>query len=106
MTPSEANDEAIRRIIAKIPRGACCGYGAVGRALPFPISGLLVGRWLRRHGSEVPWWRVVGAGGDLLTARLDPQLGHEQRERLLSENVEFDSEGRVERRYFAEVPSL
>jgi methylated-DNA-protein-cysteine methyltransferase related protein len=49
---------------------------------------------------QVPWHRVVGSDGTLRVARYSPVLAQEQRRRLESEGVVFDSRGRVPISYF------
>jgi len=54
-----------------------------------------VGRALLRSSDDDPWWRVIGAKGDLLIAKRDPHLASQQETLLQSEGVQF-REGRVE----------
>lgn len=84
-----ALDDEIWTTVRAIPRGKVSSYGAVGRELTTPISGLLVGRRLRSCPEGVPWWRVVGRDGTLLIGKLDPGAAIEQRQRLESEGIEF-----------------
>ena len=44
---------------------------------------------------DVPWWRVVGAGGAILTRHRLDGMGDEQSSRLIAEGVAFDGSGRV-----------
>lgn len=78
--------------MAQIPYGLCVGYGTLGQALSHPVSGLIVGRWMRHCPADLPWWRVVGGDGRLPIAQRDPGLAHEQRARLISEGVRFDGD--------------
>lgn len=48
---------------ASIPPGRVATYGDIGRAVG--VSPRQVGWIMARHGSEVPWWRVVSAQGRL-----------------------------------------
>jgi methylated-DNA-protein-cysteine methyltransferase-like protein len=75
------------QVVKSIPPGRCAGYGDVGAALDRPISGLLVGRFLRNSPDDVPWWRVVGKHGDLLIGKQSPHLAQDQAERLAAEGV-------------------
>lgn len=92
--------EALRNLVTAIPTGRCTSYSAVGRALPNPVSGLLVGKWMASRAlegnSEVPWWRVCAKDGTLVISKRDPVLGIRQRKQLEQEGVTFDPEGRVE----------
>ena len=86
--------DALWKIVDSIPPGRVASYGAVGRALPEPLSGWSVERWMARCPEGVAWWRVVAATGELPTHKRDPRLANDQWRRLEAEGVEF-SEGRV-----------
>lgn len=96
--------EEMIEVVRAIPLGSVMGYGQVGRRLSQRVSGLVVGGWLDKlePGSSVPWWRVVGAGGALLTARKDPAMALLQQELLEREGVLLDQEGRVAKDRFVE----
>lgn len=98
-----ANDAARdERVIAQvydtvrnIPSGRVMSYGAVGAQCDPPISGYICGRIMNGAHRHVPWWRVVGKNGNLPISKRHPELSSEQREKLESESVEFDDDGRV-----------
>lgn len=93
-------DELMERVRA-IPRGRVANYGALGRSLSRPVSGVVVGGWLNSVPEDVPWWRVVGRDGRLPIWKKDPSLESLQAERLTEEGVGV--EGRVVgRRFFVE----
>lgn len=80
--------------VHKVPKGRATSYGHIGKLLPNPVSGLLVGRWMAQatSGSEpdsCPWWRVCARDGTLVIGRRDPALAIEQRRRLEAEGVPF-----------------
>jgi len=75
----------IERVIRAIPRGKVSTYGGVARAAGFPGAARLVARVLRR-GFELPWQRVLGAGGAI---KLTGDSAIEQRLRLEAEGVRF-----------------
>jgi len=50
-------------VVDRIPRGRVMTYGDVAEFLGTG-SGRTVGTVMSRHGSEVPWWRVVRASGE------------------------------------------
>lgn len=75
----------IEAVIRRIPKGKVSTYGAVARAAGFPHGARLVARVLR-GGFELPWQRVLGAGGQI---RLQGDSAMEQRFRLESEGVRF-----------------
>ena len=79
--------EELWSLVASIPRGKVASYGEVGRALSTPSSGYMVGRWMAQAPGGLPWWRVVGKGGEMRTAQRDPQLAEIQRQYLLEEGV-------------------
>jgi len=81
--------ENLWSLVREIPFGRCASYGDIGRALDHPISGLLVGRWMRSSIDGVPWWRVVLKSGAIATDKLDPELGMRQRRLLEAEGVPF-----------------
>lgn len=75
--------DAIRRIA----RGKVATYGDVAAAAGMPRRARLVGRVLRSEplAGEVPWYRVVGAGG-MLSIPEDASCA-EQRRKLIHEGV-------------------
>jgi methylated-DNA-protein-cysteine methyltransferase related protein len=71
--------------IRKVPRGRVSTYGAIARAAGFPGAARQVVAALR--GSfDVPWQRIVGAGGEI---KLRGDNAVEQRLRLEAEGVTF-----------------
>jgi len=58
-------------IVAAIPAGRAMTYGEVAAALG-SRGARAVGLIMSRYGTDLPWWRVVRAGGHL-------PLGHETR---------------------------
>lgn len=80
-------DEFLERVRA-VPRGRVTNYGALGRALSRPVSGVVVGGWLNHVPEDVPWWRVVGRDGRLPIWKKDPSLEDLQATRLAEEGVE------------------
>jgi len=71
--------------IRKIPPGKVSTYGAVARAAGYPGAARQVVGTLRRS-FDVPWQRVLGAGGEI---KLRGDSAVEQRLRLESEGVMF-----------------
>lgn len=86
---TQSNLVALYDLVRAIPEGRCASYGRLGQALPKPVSGLFVGRWMHLCPPDIPWWRVVGTHGDLLIAKKDPHAAREQRQRLMDEGVPF-----------------
>jgi methylated-DNA-protein-cysteine methyltransferase related protein len=75
----------IEQAIRAIPRGKVSTYGGVARAAGFPGAARQVAAALRR-GFELPWQRVIGAGGQI---KLQGESALEQRMRLEAEGVRF-----------------
>ena len=68
--------EAVVAVIAATRPGDVVTYGEVAEEAGFPGAARAVGNLLARDGADLPWWRVVAAGG-----RLVP--GHEERQARL-----------------------
>jgi len=87
--------EAIWRTVAALPRGSVSTYGAVAARAGLPRRARLVGHALKvaPRALELPWHRVVGAGGRIAFAPGSANA-REQRRRLSAEGVEV-ARGRV-----------
>jgi methylated-DNA-protein-cysteine methyltransferase-like protein len=90
--------ERVYAAVRAIPRGRVATYGQVATLAGLAGRPRLAGYAL--HGSAphhaLPWHRVLGAGGRLSLARLDPAAAETQRLRLAGEGVRFTSRGRVD----------
>jgi methylated-DNA-protein-cysteine methyltransferase related protein len=75
----------IEAAIRRIPKGKVSTYGAVARAAGFPGAARQTAKVLHR-GFELPWQRVLGAGGEI---KLCGDSAIEQRLRLEAEGVRF-----------------
>ena len=75
----------IERAIRSIPRGRVSTYGGIAKIAGYPGMARLVARVLHR-GYELPWQRVLGAGGAI---KLTGDSAIEQRLRLEAEGVRF-----------------
>lgn len=58
-------------IVADIPSGRVMTYGDIAAALG-SRGARVVGQVMSAYGSDLPWWRVIRAGGY-------PPIGHEDR---------------------------
>lgn len=58
-------EDAALHVIARLEPGEVVTYGEVAAEAGFPGAARAVGSLLRKTGADVPWWRVVGAGGHL-----------------------------------------
>jgi methylated-DNA-protein-cysteine methyltransferase related protein len=99
--PSKAGEqnpalEAIWHVVCAIPRGQVSTYGAVARAAGLPGWARQAGYALRVAPRElnVPWHRVVGAGGRI-SFPASSAAAAEQARRLRAEGVDV-RRGRIE----------
>jgi methylated-DNA-protein-cysteine methyltransferase related protein len=83
---SVQRDEAFRKAIRQIPKGKVATYGQVAAAAGYPLYHRHVAALLRRGHGNLPWQRVIGAGGEI---KLKYEAGLEQRMRLEMEGVRF-----------------
>jgi methylated-DNA-protein-cysteine methyltransferase-like protein len=84
--PDLSRDEAMRRVILSIPKGKVATYGQVAAAAGYPLYHRAAAKLLRQSQGDLPWHRVVGAGGEIKTKYEHAQ---EQRLRLELEGVTF-----------------
>lgn len=101
-TPPDAAEgffAAVYAAVRRVPAGRVVTYGSVARLLGVPRGARAVGWALRalprRLERDVPWHRVVGAGGRI-AARPGPGPGLQAR-RLRAEGVRLRA-GRVDMR--------
>ncbi|KGJ72610.1 DNA-binding protein [Cryobacterium roopkundense] len=72
--PAAAGDDFVSHVLAiveAIPPGRVMTYGDVAAVLGSRAA-RAVGQTMARYGSDVPWWRVIRAGGH-------PPIEHEER---------------------------
>ena len=69
------------RQVRRVPRGKVATYGDVAYAAGYPGAARQVAWALHQEHADVPWQRIVGAGGVILCTG---ELGFEQRMRLRS----------------------
>ncbi len=98
--------EAIYAVIRRIPHGKVATYGQIAALAGLPRRARLVGKALREtpDGLDIPWQRVINAGG-----RVSPRggLGVEegfQRHLLEEEGVVFSASGRIDLERFGWDP--
>jgi methylated-DNA-protein-cysteine methyltransferase-like protein len=75
-------EDAVVEVLTGLEPGDVLTYGEVAAEAGFPGAARAVGSLLRTSGGDLPWWRVVGAGGRLRTP--DPKR---QAELLAAEGV-------------------
>ncbi len=98
--------EAIWHVVCAIPRGQVATYGAVARAAGLPGRARQAGFALRVAPQDlnVPWHRVVGAGGRIVFPQAS-KSGSEQARRLRAEGVSVRA-GRVEKAALTDLEAL
>src|ERR1700741_1831287 len=84
---TEIREQAFAETIRSIPRGKVASYGQVAAAAGYPRYHRAVARFLKTSiPGELPWHRVLGAGGEI---KLAGRTAGEQRLRLEMEGVTF-----------------
>ena len=71
MTPFEA---AVRGVLLATEPGEVLTYGEVAAEAGYPGAARAVGNYLRRTTDEVPWHRVVSAGGRIVSRCAQDQM--------------------------------
>jgi methylated-DNA-protein-cysteine methyltransferase related protein len=85
----------VRATVLRIPYGKVSAYGEIAALMGTPRAARGVGHALSTlpHGSDIPWWRVVNARGEI-------SIGHHarflQRMLLEQEGVRFGPGGRID----------
>jgi methylated-DNA-protein-cysteine methyltransferase related protein len=77
---------AVHRLVRRIPRGRVATYGQLAALLGRPRSARAVGAAMRACPADLPWHRVVNAGGGI-SRRLHAGSMLTQRIRLEQEGV-------------------
>lgn len=79
--------ERVLRAVEQVPRGRVVSYGDLGALVG--VGPRFVGRVMSTYGSNVTWWRVTNASGDLPVPLMD-----EVRERWAAEGILLKPNGR------------
>lgn len=92
--------ESVCSLLSRVPSGCVVTYGSLAAAAGSPRGARQVVRILhtQSRARNLPWHRVVAAGGRI--ALNNPLAVDLQREKLLSEGVEFDTNGRVDLNHY------
>jgi methylated-DNA-protein-cysteine methyltransferase-like protein len=96
--------ERIIQIIKRIPEGRVATYGQIAAMAGSPRAARQVVRTLHSSSrkEKLPWYRVVNSKGKI---SLLPGAGYEeQKTRLLSEGIEFDSNDTIDFKRFLWKP--
>ena len=82
--------EAVYAVVRTVPPGKVATYGQVaGVVAGVSVTARQVGAALRCAPNDVPWQRIIGAGGHLSIAKRGPELKALQRDLLTAEGVLF-----------------
>ncbi len=82
--------EPVYAFVRTVPSGKVVTYGQVaGMVEGVSLTARQVGTAMRFAPKDVPWQRVVGAGGMLPIAKRSPEMKSRQRELLEREGVIF-----------------
>ena len=98
--------EKIYAVIQRVPRGKVVTYGQVAALAGLPKRARLVGTALREapEGLDLPWQRVINAGGRVSSrGGLGVEEGY-QRHLLAEEGVVFNAHGRTDLERFGWDP--
>ncbi len=102
---SRSDYQRIYATVDAIPRGRVATYGQVAREAGLPRNARQVGFALRHlpADSELPWHRVVNAGGEI-SGRGKPDKERRHRRLLEREGIDFGPRDRVDLRRFGWRP--
>ncbi|HUO46643.1 MAG TPA: MGMT family protein [Acidimicrobiia bacterium] len=68
-------EQAVLFVLSSLQPGETMTYGEVAEVAGFPGRARHVGRILAETDEDIPWWRVVGAGGRLVSPSAQVQQG-------------------------------
>jgi methylated-DNA-protein-cysteine methyltransferase-like protein len=89
-TPEPDVLEPLFALIRSVPRGKVVTYGQAAEGVEgVRLTARMVGSAMRVAPNDVPWHRVVGAGGTLPIGKISPEMLLRQRELLELEGVRF-----------------
>lgn len=105
-TSRETFYDRVYEFVRGVPEGQVVTYGQVALELGSPAAARAVGYALHflPGESDVPWWRVVNAGGGI-SLRGRGEAAELQRRLLEGEDVEFRREGTIDLRQYRWLPS-
>lgn len=73
--------EHLLRCVEQIPAGHVAAYGVIGRVVG--LGARQVGKFMSHWASDVPWWRVTNASGELPGPLLERALPHWKHESIV-----------------------
>lgn len=104
-TGQETFYDRVYQFVRGVPAGSVVTYGQVALELGSPAAARAVGYALHflPGNSDVPWWRVVNAGGGI-SLRGRGEAAEAQRGVLEGEGVAFRPEGTIDLRRYRWIP--
>lgn len=88
--------EEVYEIVRLIPPRRVMSYGQVAALCSRPLTPRAVGWAMHDCPSDVPWYRVVNAGGGCSTDRVAGNQPGRQQGRLEAEGIDFSDVGRLD----------
>ena len=97
--------DRVYQFVRGVPAGGVVTYGQVALELGSPAAARAVGYALHflPGNSDVPWWRVVNAGGGI-SLRGRGEAAEVQRRLLEAEGIAFRREGTIDLRRYRWIP--
>jgi methylated-DNA-protein-cysteine methyltransferase related protein len=101
--PEPTFADRVYSAVRRIPYGKVASYGDIAAILGHPRAARGVGRALAGlpEGSDVPWWRVINARGEISPRHLGGSL---QRLMLEQEGLRFGRSGAIDFKRFGWRP--
>ena len=65
--------DSVTQVVLNLAEGEVLAYGEVAEDAGFPGAARAVGNLLKGCGDDLPWWRVLGAGGRIVSANKERQ---------------------------------
>lgn len=89
--------EAVFNFVRTVPNGKVVTYGQVADMVEgVALQARQVGGIMALCPEDVPWHRVIGAGGKLIIVKRSPHLQQKQHDLLGLEGITFLGDGRVD----------
>ena len=97
--------QKIYEVVSKIPEGRVATYGQIAFLAGLPRAARMVGYALHSlpSNSAIPWHRVINSRGQI-SHLPDPLIMEVQKQLLINEGIEFNSEHKVVLKNFLWMP--
>ncbi|MCC6728631.1 MAG: MGMT family protein [Chthonomonadales bacterium] len=97
LAPHSPAAQAVYAYVRTVPPGRVVTYGQVAEMVEtVALTPRQVGHIMNNAPEDVPWQRVVGAGGNLPIGKRGTPLMMRQRQLLEQEGVPFRADGRID----------